>query len=215
MNAQETTFAVKNAAIVAALRDNQPYVYFKADDDYYSLIGVIIDGDMERMPAPLCVELLGGEDNGEPFFTDDRHTIPDLLGGRQPLLTLSRNTDWQAGNRLLADICKSLASAEDEAWIDEQGKLIIHKVVSRDPSRRNNGGEYDFYRVYRCTPVGVVAEDDWSCDIQSYDGGSDVYMTDIDDLCPLLAQAREIVEAAQRANRTPFDLEAAAASVSL
>ena len=200
-----TTFAEKNVKIIAALQGGAEYVYFSAEDDYYSLVGVVIDGEMQRMPAPLCIELLGGEDDGKSFYTDDRPTIPALLDGRKPVLTIERNSDMQAGDRLLADICKTLESAEGRSWVSEDGrKLTIHTTVSRDPSRSSNGGEYDFYRIYRVTPVGVVAEGDWTCDIQPISEGADIYMTAVDDLRPLLAQAQEFVSLAQRANRTPL-----------
>lgn len=200
----DQTFAAKNAAIISALKDGEPYVYFKADDDYYSLIGVVIDSQMERMPAPLGLELLAGDPNAGADDSDV--TYPSVLG-RGPVLTIDRNSDAHAGDKLMEDLCRTLDKAEGKAWINEQGKLVIHTVVSRDPSRRNNGGEYDFYRTYQVTPVGVLAEEEWSCDIQPYDGGADVYMTAVENLGPLLAQAQEIVKAAQRANRTPYNAQ--------
>jgi len=191
------SFAEKNAQMVAALRGGSEYVYFEADQEYYSLIGLLIGSSMERMPAPVLAELINSASTG-------KRDIAAALG-REPALVLPRNTDWQAGDRLLADICKTLAAAEGDAWCDEDGsRLTIHTMVSRDPSQRNNGGEYDFYRIYQVTPVGVVVENDWSCDIQPLSEGADVYMTAVDDLRPLLAQAQEIVVETQRANRTPF-----------
>ena len=86
----------------------------------------------------------------------------------------------------------------------DDGKIVVHTTVSRDPSRRNNGGEYDYYRVFRLTPVGVVAQDEWSCDICPCDEGATVYGVACDDLGPLFEAAQITVEEARSANRVPF-----------
>lgn len=216
MNAQEQqSFAVKNSQIVAALRSGSEYVYFKADQDYYSLVGVIIDGTMERIPAPVLYEALTGHDlvaeelDGQPANVWPGKGDIAAAIGRESVLVLDRNDDWQAGDRLLADICKALAAAEGGAWMDEEGQIVIHTTVSRAPSRRNNGGEYDYYRRYHIWSGGVYAFEDWSCDIQPCESRGTLYATAVDDLGPLLAQAEEIVREAQKANRTPFDAVAA------
>jgi hypothetical protein len=68
---------------------------------------------------------------------------------------------------LVEDIETAIRDAEGGWWINRE-ELVVHEAISRDPSRRNNGGEYDYYRCYR-PGLGVVAYDDWSCDFASCD----------------------------------------------
>lgn len=66
--------------------------------------------------------------------------------------------------QLVSDIENELSQAEG-GWNIEQGSLVIFQRESRDPSRRNNGGEYDYYKVYCPTGLGVDVWESWSCDI--------------------------------------------------
>ena len=77
---------------------------------------------------------------------------------------------------LMADIEQEVSNAEGGWWI-EDGRLVIHQQVSRDPSRNQNGGEYDYYKSYIPDGLGIEVREEWSCTIapRSEYGGNGVY----------------------------------------
>ena len=79
--------------------------------------------------------------------------------------------------KLMADIEKEVEDAEGGWLITDKGSLLIHQIVSRDPSRSHNGGEYNTYKYYTPSGLGVFVEEDWSCDIapRSQYGGEESY----------------------------------------
>ena len=80
------------------------------------------------------------------------------------IVAASEKIRWQF-ELLVEDIEQAILGAEGGWWMSElNNELIVHTMESRDPRRRNNGGEYDYYRCYR-VDFGVTAYDDWSCDI--------------------------------------------------
>lgn len=91
-------------------------------------------------------------------------------------------------NILVGDIINTLKDCV-EWWVDNN-KVTVLTMESRDPSRRNNGGEYDYYRVFELTPEGTIAYDDWSCDFQNMDSPVFHYPDkgDIDDLVRLFSK---------------------------
>ena len=78
---------------------------------------------------------------------------------------------------LMADIEKEISEAEGGWTLNSYGELVINQAVSRDPSRRNNGGEYDLYKIYVPDGLGVAVRETWSCDIapRSQYGGDEAY----------------------------------------
>ena len=67
---------------------------------------------------------------------------------------------------LMEDLEKEIANAEG-GWSIENGRLVICQRESHDPSRRNNGGEYDYYKVYSPGGLGIDVWESWSCDFAS------------------------------------------------
>lgn len=74
---------------------------------------------------------------------------------------------------LMADIEKTIATAEGDWSIRWDGSLIVTTIESQDPSRSNNGGEYDHYRIYKTSGLGIEAYDTWSCDFAEYQYSDD------------------------------------------
>jgi len=66
--------------------------------------------------------------------------------------------------KLMADIEETIKDAEG-GWRITDNCLEVTTVVSRDPSRSSNGGEYFFYRDFYAEGVGGVhAQGSWSAD---------------------------------------------------
>jgi hypothetical protein len=68
---------------------------------------------------------------------------------------------------LIHDLVEEVrCSRKNGGWHKMDGdEIIICTYPSRDPSRRFNGGEYDYYRRFKLSKDGVIATDDWSCEI--------------------------------------------------
>jgi hypothetical protein len=78
-----------------------------------------------------------------------------------------------AFEHLMADIEETIKNAEGDWWLDCD-TLIVQTIVSRDPRRSRNGGEYSFYREYRSNGVGgVEVYGSWSAefDYEQYNLG--------------------------------------------
>jgi len=64
---------------------------------------------------------------------------------------------------LVADIEAEVANAE--GWWLQDNELWVLQRASLDSTRRYNGGEYDYYKVYSTSGLGVLAQETWSCEI--------------------------------------------------
>lgn len=82
-------------------------------------------------------------------------------------------TEGGAFETLVGEI-EALLPSEGGWWINHNnGELVIHTCVSRDPRRSRNGGEYDFYTCFRPTGDGVLMYDDTSCELYIRGMGED------------------------------------------
>jgi len=102
---------------------------------------------------------------------------------------------------LMKGIETEVANAEGGWSIDEErNRLVVHQTVSRDPCRSNNGGEYNYYKIYS-PGLGVDATETWSCDIapRSQYGGVEEHFDCIVSLDGLgrMAQLAEVTTAAR------------------
>lgn len=125
--------------------------------------------------------------------------------------------DYTAKNDLINDMVQSMMeSVNDDPknsgfWriIPTNGIDVLHVTTrfSRDPSRSNNGGDYYEYRMYSIQDSGVLAINDWSCDIEPMSRfGNDcptLYRIDVEDLSPIVESAEKIVKSVLAGEKEP------------
>jgi hypothetical protein len=68
---------------------------------------------------------------------------------------------------LVEDIEREIEAAEGGWAIKDDGRprLVVYQRVSSDPRRSNNGGDYDYWKVFQVTGLGIEVTEGWSCDI--------------------------------------------------
>jgi hypothetical protein len=92
----------------------------------------------------------------------------DVEAGR-----LKDSNPMGAFEHLMADIEETIRNAEGEWWMSDNC-LVVETVVSRDPGRSRNGGEYSFYRDFYAEGIGGVhAQGSWSADFDYDQWNSD------------------------------------------
>jgi hypothetical protein len=74
----------------------------------------------------------------------------------------------------LASTIEALLPAEGRWNIDKtHHELSIHTIVSNDPRRSRNGGEYDFYTCFAVVGDGVLVYEETSCELRIRGMGRD------------------------------------------
>lgn len=72
--------------------------------------------------------------------------------------------DDRALNSLTNDLNNTLPNCI-EWWVDwKLSRVIVLTLESSDLDKRNNGGNYDYYRIFTVTESGITACDEWSAE---------------------------------------------------
>lgn len=179
-------YTEESTRAINALRSGAGYIVLEGDRPHCTFFQVGAD----RVPLPVLIGKMGED---------------AVLELHRPALTVDRNTfvSSESGD-LLDDMVRAMSdSVRDDP--DGQGcwriiKDVLHVTTrfSRDPSRSRDGGDYYEYRLFSIQHAGVLACNDWSCEIEplsafGYDNPS-LYLLGVDDLAPIAARAAAIVK---------------------
>lgn len=83
------------------------------------------------------------------------------------------DTQKGAFELLMDDITKTLENGEYWKMSSWRDALIIVTKSPDKPELSNNGGDYEYFRIYQSDGLSVHVKDDWSCDFSEYQYSQD------------------------------------------